>query len=324
MFKEGLLGEDRKMARQRAKIDKKYLIALAILLVAMLVLSAAIGKMWGNEKTGQTPSNTNTNTVEPGGNTDPGNNGDPNGNDPDSNTNSGTNADPGTNTDPKSDPVAEAAKKQDYTIDPKTGMAKEIKMPDDNYLLLINRTHPLAETYVPDDMVTVKSVVSGVGVKGETDQLRKVAAEAFEAMVEAAAADEINIKMRTGYRSFAYQRDRLYNVYVKNHGQEYADTISAKPGQSEHQTGLALDVGGESQKYALSSGFGDTKEGKWVAEHCHEYGFIIRYTDGTRDKPGATTGFVSEPWHLRYVGVEPATAMYKSGQLLEEYLGVLD
>ena len=155
-------------------------------------------------------------------------------------------------------------------------------------------------------------------------------------MVEAAAEQEIELKMRTGYRSYAYQRDRLYNMYVKQFTPNNpskadkekaiarADTISARPGQSEHQTGLALDVGGKTENFALSRDFGTTKEGKWVAEHCHEYGFIIRYTDGTKDSPGETTGFISEPWHIRYIGVGPATEIHASGQLLEEYLGVLN
>ena len=206
-------------------------------------------------------------------------------------------------------------------------MAKEIKVVDDNYTLLVNRTHPLAQIYKPDDMVTVKYVVSGVGVKGETDQLRKVAAEAFEQMVEAAKEQGIEIKMRTGFRSYEYQRDRLYEPEVKNKGEAEANKSTAKPGQSEHQTGLALDIGGKSQNFALSYEFGETAEGKWVAEHCHEFGFIIRYVDGTRKEPGKLTGYVFEPWHIRYIGVEAATEMYEQGGgklTYEEYLGILD
>ena len=220
--------------------------------------------------------------------------------------------------------VETAKTMQDYTINPATGMAKEIKSVDDNYLILVNRTHPLAEGYIPNDMVKVNSVISGVGVPGETDMMRRTAAEAFEKMVAAAKNDGIEILMRTGYRSYSYQRDRLYQPYITNYGQTYADTISAKPGQSEHQTGLACDIGGMSEGYALSYDFGNTNEGKWVAAHSYEYGFIIRYTDGTREKPGEITGFIYEPWHLRYVGVEAATYMHKNGLLLEECLGIVD
>ena len=268
------------MSRTRRKISKKYLAALAIILVASLVASAVIGKKFGNDgKNGSSGSNTPSNTVEPSGQSNTADNTVPADNTADNTApnNNANNADntadqlPGGLT-----PKQYAASMQDYTVDPKTGQAREIKVVDDNYLLLVNRSHILAEDYVPDDMVTVKYAVSGVGKKGETDQLRKVAAEAFVKMVEAAAEQGIDIKMRTGYRSYEYQRDRLYNQYVKNYGQEYADTISARPGQSEHQTGLALDVGGKTENYALSREFGNTKEGKWVAEHCHEYGFIIR------------------------------------------------
>ena len=289
------------MAKSTA-IDKQFLKKIAIIVVAALVVSALAGLVLGNRKTGQTPKPANTA----------------------SNTNAASNTNSQTNIITTSDLVRKAASMQDYTIDPTTGMAKEIKIMDDNYLLLINRTHPLAQDYVPTDMVKVESVVSGVGVPGETDQLRKVAADAFEDMVKAAKEAEIEILMRTGYRSYEYQRDRLYEPTVKSNGQEYADTVSAKPGQSEHQTGLALDIGGKSENYSLSNNFGDTSEGKWVAEHCYEYGFIIRYTDGTREKPGDVTGFISEPWHLRYVGVEAAKEIKESGKLLEEYLGILN
>ena len=350
------------MPKLRRSINKKYLAAVAAVVVIGLVLSAFVGFKFGNSSyrnsaTYNTADNTPANTANTANSAENGNSAastpDNTANTAPANTantapsntasaapNNTANTAPATNTangsqsEPKltaTELKARAASMQDYTIDPKTGMAKEIKVVDDNYLLLVNRTHTLAQTYVPDDLVTVKYMVTGVGVKGETDQLRKVAAQAFEAMVEAAAEKDIKIKMRTGYRSYAYQRDRLYNVYVKNFSKEYgqakgiemADTISARPGQSEHQTGLALDVAGESENYALSREFGNTKEGKWVAEHCHEFGFIIRYTDGTKNEPGPTTGFISEPWHLRYVGVETATAIHKSGQLFEEYLGII-
>ncbi len=287
-----------------SSINMDFLKKIAVVVAAALVISALVGLVFGNRKTGQTPKPvTPSNTAN--------------------NANNANNANDSSVID-TSELVKEAAKMQDYTIDPTTGMAKEIKIVDENYLLLINRTHPLAEDYVPTDMVKVESVVSGVGVPGETDQMRKAAAEAFEKMVAAAKEDNIEILMRTGYRSYAYQRDRLYQPYITQYGQTYADTISAKPGQSEHQTGLACDVGGKSEGYALSYEFGNTDEGKWVAAHSYEYGFIIRYTDGETEKPGEITGFIFEPWHLRYVGVEAAKEIHDADVLLEEYLGILN
>ena len=300
------------MARYKKK-SSGSLGAVALIVIAAMVLSSVIGVAMGNSETGKTPSGTPSGNTAPSGNTV-----DPNGGTP-----GGNQTDP----DKEPGPRETALSRQDFTIDPATGMAKEIKVVDDNYMILVNRTHPLAQAYKPDDMVTVKYTVSGVGVKGETDQLRKVAAEAFEAMVEAAEEQGIFIKMRTGYRSYEYQRDRLYNPEVKNKGEIEANKSTAKPGQSEHQTGLALDIGGKSQNYALSYEFGETEEGKWVAAHCHEFGFIIRYVDGTKKEPGALTGYVFEPWHIRYIGVEAATEMFQQGGgklTYEEYLGILD
>ena len=295
------------------RINKKRFIPVVLLLLAIIVAVVLLIVQPGADKK-PTPANnsSNTNNVEPSEPFTPVKPADDNKDD-------SAELPP----DPDDAAIARAASMQDYTIDQATGRAKDITKTDDNYLLLINRTHALSSTYVPNDLVTVKHAVSGVGIKGETDQLRKVAADAFEEMVAAAEKEGVLIKLRTGYRSYAYQRDRLYNVYVQRNGQKYADTISARPGQSEHQTGLALDVGGASEGYALSRDFGNTREGKWVAAHCHEYGFIIRYTDGTKNEPGPITGFISEPWHLRYVGVQPATSMKESGKLLEQYLKVM-
>lgn len=216
-----------------------------------------------------------------------------------------------------------AAAMQDYTIDPSTGRAREIKIPDDNYLILINRTHPLAATYVPEDLREVKNAVSSAGVKGETNMLRNAAAAAFDDMAAAAETQGIKIRMRIGYQSYEYHKTRIYDLYVKNYGQVYADTYSCEPGLSEHQTGLALNVVGASGSYDTSQEFLNSEEGKWVAAHCWQYGFILRYTDGTRDVPGAVTGFVYEPWHLRYVGIKAATEITEKGITLEEYLGIL-
>ena len=238
----------------------------------------------------------------------------------------GTINDPGgMDTEDNSDltPQQRAATMQDYTIDPSTGKAREIKVSDDNYLVLINRTHPLAESYTPDDLRTVEHVVSSAGVKGQTDQLRNAAAAAFDDMAASAENQGIKIKMRIGYQSYEYHKTRIYDLYVKNYGQVYADTYSCAPGLSEHQTGLALNIVGASTGYELSQEFLDTEEGKWVKTHCWQYGFILRYTDGSKDVPGQATGFVYEPWHIRYVGIIAATEIMAQGITLEEYLGIL-
>ncbi len=183
--------------------------------------------------------------------------------------------------------------------------------------ILVNKTHPVGEDYWPDDMVTVERHVEGVG-NADTHKLRQVAADALNAMFDAAEADGIYLKMRTGFRSYSYQAS-LFESYASRNGEEAANRFSARPGQSEHQTGLACDVGGKSQNppYALSYDFGKTDEGRWVKEHCAEYGFIIRYPEEKED----ITGYVFEPWHIRYVGEKHAKYITEQNITLEEYLG---
>ncbi|MBR5756452.1 MAG: M15 family metallopeptidase [Firmicutes bacterium] len=191
----------------------------------------------------------------------------------------------------------------------------ELNVKDNPDLILVNKTHPLDADYWPDDMVTIERHVEGVG-NADTHQMKKVAADALNAMFDAAEKDGIYLKLRTGFRSYKYQ-ENLFASYVKNNGEEKANTFSARAGQSEHQSGLCCDVGGKSQGYALSYEFGKTDEGKWVAAHCAEYGFIIRYTEGKED----ITGYVAEPWHIRYVGAEHAKNIVEQNYTLEEYLG---
>ena len=133
---------------------------------------------------------------------------------------------------------------------------------------------------------------------------------AFDEMAADAAAQGLNLYISSAFRSYEYQ-DGLYNRYVAQDGQELADTYSARPGHSEHQTGLAFDLN------TIDDSFANTAEGQWVAEHAHEYGFIVRYP---ADKV-AITGYQYEPWHIRYLGDE-AAAVYESGLCLEEYLGI--
>ncbi len=121
-----------------------------------------------------------------------------------------------------------------------------------------------------------------------------------------------SMPLMSGYRSFETQEE-LYNDYVAVDGEEKADTYSAWPGHSEHQTGLAFDVGWVDLQFA------QTGAGQWLAKHAHEYGFIIRYP---KDKE-SITGYQYEPWHIRYLGVDLAEKVYESGLCLEEYLGVV-
>ncbi|MBQ8724318.1 MAG: M15 family metallopeptidase, partial [Oscillospiraceae bacterium] len=117
--------------------------------------------------------------------------------------------------------------------------------------------------------------------------------------------------LASGYRSYETQ-DNLYNDYVYTYGKDIADTFSARPGHSEHQSGLAIDVN------TIDDAFGATPEAAWLAKHCHEFGFIIRYAEDKVD----ITGYKYEPWHIRYVGNEIAQEITILGISMEEYLGV--
>ncbi len=123
----------------------------------------------------------------------------------------------------------------------------------------------------------------------------------------------INLNIISGFRSYATQQN-LYNRYVSRDGVAAADTYSARPGHSEHQTGLAADIN------KISYTWHTTKEGKWVYDNCYKYGFVIRYTQDGESK----TGYKFEPWHIRYLGVDIATKLYNGGNwiTLEEYLGI--
>ena len=159
-------------------------------------------------------------------------------------------------------------------------------------ILVANKTYSLPDTYYPG------------GLTAET-------ASAFASLQSGAAADGLSIWCVSGFRSY-WDQNYTYNYYVSFDGQANADTYSARPGHSEHQTGMALDVN------SLYASFGDTAEGKWLAAHAWEYGFIIRYP---ADKT-AITGYTYEPWHIRYVGKWAAAKMHETGQCLEEYLGI--
>lgn len=137
--------------------------------------------------------------------------------------------------------------------------------------------------------------------------------EAYTQMFEDGAAEGLNFELVSGYRSYDYQAG-LYNNYVAQDGKEAADRYSAEPGHSEHQTGLAIDVGSYNSAVLLQTSFEYTPEFQWMKDVAHEYGFIIRYMKGKED----ITGYMYEPWHLRYVG-DKATEIYESGLTLEEY-----
>mgnify|MGYP001009893472 CR=1 FL=1 len=181
---------------------------------------------------------------------------------------------------------------------------------------IVNKKRPLPTGYVPRDLA-VPSVSLRLAASSEQMQLSKQVIPSLEALFQAAKDAGVPLTLASGYRSEAYQRS-LYNGYVARDGQAAADRYSAKPGTSEHQTGLAFDVCVQGSSCDLTKAFGETPTGQWVAEHAHEYGFIVHYQNGKE----ASTGYDYEPWHLRYVGNELAGELYKTGQTLEEFFGL--
>lgn len=182
-------------------------------------------------------------------------------------------------------------------------------MPDKNIdgtLFLVNRQHTVSEQYIPE--------VRTVNVYGMKQSMRDVAATALETMFAAAKAEKVGLASVSGYRSYTKQKT-IYARKKNTTDQETADSLVALPGTSEHQLGMAMDLAqkGGSQ---LNSGFGKTKAGIWINENAYKYGFIVRYQLGKEE----ITGYAFEPWHIRYVGVEHATAVFESGEPLETYL----
>lgn len=159
-------------------------------------------------------------------------------------------------------------------------------------VLIANKTYSLPADYNPGELLSECSA-------------------AFEQMKSDASAQGLSIWNASGFRSYSLQ-ESLYTRYSNRDGKEAADRYSARPGHSEHQTGLAIDLN------EISSSFANTAEGKWIAENCHKYGFILRYLQ----EKEAQTGYMYEPWHIRYVGTDVATKIYESGLCLEEYFGI--
>lgn len=189
---------------------------------------------------------------------------------------------------------------------------------NNDYLgILVNKTHPLPEDYEPADLVPVNIPFAHVG-NDSRNYMRRPAAEALEAMFRDAEAAGLHPIGVSGYRSYERQK----NIYTSNlavKGEMHTSLYSAKPGQSEHQTGLAMDISSPSVQSALTTDVENTPEGKWLRENAAAYGFILRYPAGKEH----ITGYAYEPWHFRYVGKNLAAYLKKEGLTLEEYYQLL-
>ena len=178
-------------------------------------------------------------------------------------------------------------------------------------MILVNKQNTLPSDYEPSDLVR-PDVAYADGVIESRKQMRAEAAHALEKMFAAAQEDNIALLAISGYRSYWTQRD-IYQRRLAEAGEEHVSMYVAKPGRSEHQTGLAMDLGVEGYT-DLTERFADTDAYRWLTEHAHEYGFIIRYPkDGTSE-----TGYAFEPWHVRYLG-EQAEDVWAGGLTFEAW-----
>lgn len=175
--------------------------------------------------------------------------------------------------------------------------------------MLINKHRSLNSEFVPDDLVDIDSKYAS-----EKDlKISRIALNAFIKMYNAAESEGYQLVINSAYRSYSDQEE-LVNKYLNSYGQTYVDKYVAKPGFSEHQTGLAFDIGSRNSRV-----FADSKEYAWIKDNAHKYGFIYRF-DSRYEK---ITGFRHEAWHYRYVGVDIATYIYEHNNMpFEEYFVV--
>jgi D-alanyl-D-alanine carboxypeptidase len=183
--------------------------------------------------------------------------------------------------------------------------------------VIVNKQHPLSPvTYAPSDLRLPNVALR---VSGATEmQLRDPAATALEQLFAGAKTASYSLMVSTAYRGYDYQKG-LYDGYVSSQGQSAADQESARPGYSEHQTGLAVDIRAASDQCSLEACFGTMPEGQWLAANAYHYGFILRYPADKTD----ITGYEYEPWHFRYVGTALAQEMHQQHiETLEEFFHV--
>ena len=183
----------------------------------------------------------------------------------------------------------------------------------DSLWVVADKLRPLnPKKYKPANLVRLK-------LPNRNDpRLRSNAAGAYAAMYAAAKADGVSLVIQSAYRSYNTQVS-VYNGWVARLGQAKADLQSARPGHSEHQIGLSVDIAAGNRKCTIAACFADTPEGRWLTEHAWEYGWILRYPKGLTH----ITGYKYEPWHWRYVGRGLAAEMHKTPNItMEEFFGL--
>ncbi len=219
--------------------------------------------------------------------------------------------------------LASCGPSYDYSIDMKN-YSSAIHTADKAYRVLVNKQNPVGESHVPASLSPLPTELT---LYGKTVEMETTAALAAEALLyELHARGYTDIVATSGYRSYAYQQTLLY-TYLAQEREKHPDwteaqclaevaTYSARPGESEHQTGLCVDLI-STELVVLDERFADHPVYAYLVENAHSFGFILRFPEGKE----SVTGYSFEPWHYRFVGVETATTIHEKGLTLEEYLG---
>lgn len=190
----------------------------------------------------------------------------------------------------------------------------EIITQPQNKLVLVNKKRSLPADFRPQSLV-IPNIPFSFTKELPKKKMQPIAAQAIEKLFNQASQEDIKLAGISAYRSYQRQTT-IFNYKIRQRGEKIANKTSARPGESEHQTGLAIDISSPNVNYQLVTSFGETKAGKWLAKTAPQYGFIIRYPQ----EKTQITGYQYEPWHLRYVGTEHASKIANNNLTLEEYL----
>jgi len=182
----------------------------------------------------------------------------------------------------------------------------------DSIWAIVSKTHPISIDYVPASL-KIPAVATRTDKSTDERSVRSDIETPLANMFTAANTDGNQLMIGSGYRSAALQTI-YFNSLANSIGQEAANQSVARPGESEHQTGLAVDITTVSRNCYLAECFAETSDGQWLANNSYKYGFILRYPKGKEN----ITGYRYEPWHFRYVGIDLATALYESGLTLDQ------
>ena len=183
------------------------------------------------------------------------------------------------------------------------------------YTVLVNKSHPVGRNYIPDNLITIHEITGEKIDKTYENKLEEMAYLKYKEMQNKALEEGYEIFIDSAYRSYEYQ-EKLFNEFIKKYGLDETKRVCALPGESEHQTGLAIDIILKRGDQLIEDVTDNDPEIKWLKNNCYKFGYILRYPI---DKENIT-GYKYEPWHFRYIGEKAASEMKENSiTTLEEY-----